>query len=204
MPKASALSRVRDALARAEVLHHERNQAPYDGVLGKPPSWFPPWHANEFRRVRNSLLDEPLLGERITAETVRIWIHRYEQWGTVEDAASTGYVPPEVTTAVGVLAHYRWVASLDPVKGLSQLGGPYASSGYKSANSHKARPITEIRRKLRVKFAKHQSEVANLSALRRMTAFSEFDSVSDHTMRKWLKEDFPSYKPKQGRPRKPR
>lgn len=142
---------LRAALERAANLNEQRNAAPFDGVMGLPPDWFPERHVREFQDARNRLLDSNRFGEAVTPDVVRQWIAAYKSWGEVEQPEFVAFVPPEVEHDVGLLANFQWIASLPIERGLVELAGKDALRGRRareqnSANAKRPRKATEATR----------------------------------------------------------
>jgi hypothetical protein len=116
------IERVAGWFERLGQLTAKRDTEPYDGVLGVLPEWVPQWHQDQFRKVRNELLDRQWPdGFRPSGADVRRWIDAYAALG---DSQNEAYIPEEVCEKVGYLAHLRWAVSLGEEQGLSVLAGP--------------------------------------------------------------------------------
>lgn len=141
------------ALEHTSQLHKCRNSQPYDGVAGRLPEWVPEWHKNEFRKIRDKLLDTPLYGEEVSRENIILWMDNYCALGSLRvGVCSSGFIPPEVWDDVGYLAHIRYAVSLDKEKGLLLLAGEQAvkgerfSSGGTSKKGKEYEPKASIRK----------------------------------------------------------
>ena len=89
--------------------------APYDGIVGSLPEWFPKGIKVDFARLQYNLLGGKIEGTVVTPPLALTWIDRYDE---------AGYIPSEVFEVVGQLARWRWIAGLGQKRGLRELGVP--------------------------------------------------------------------------------
>jgi hypothetical protein len=129
-------------------LQEERNEKPYDGILGSLPDWLPePIHL-DFERYRNYVLD---VWQYKPAKAVKIldrWLNssqildKTEKYPDGRDIDSTLF-----TMIFGFLYKVRWALEFPPEDAINFLSGSYAESGYRSAQHlGKGRPRTKLQR----------------------------------------------------------
>ncbi|MEJ1369406.1 MAG: hypothetical protein RPU35_14600 [Candidatus Sedimenticola sp. (ex Thyasira tokunagai)] len=125
---------LRQAILDAWDIAEARSNAPYDGVLGSLPDWVPEPIQKNFTAVRDRVIGnwgyEP-------SEAVK-WLDRFVTIGTDNNEwfypaiypCGRELDPDYFTETIGYLAHLRWVKSLGPEKGLAELAGDVAVTGY--------------------------------------------------------------------------
>lgn len=196
------------ALKHSSQLHEWRNSQPYDGVAGQLPEWAPEWHKNEFRKIRDKLLDTPLYGEEVSRENIIRWMDDYCALDGLQEGASWGgFIPPEVWGDVGYLAHIRYSVSLDEEKGLLLLAGDDAVSGLRSRQGYKKRDEYQDKKDFqtiakRLWAANPTATIAALEWSPELAAYAN-KYKGRHTLRNWLSEIDPRPpEDKCGRPKK--
>lgn len=95
----------------------ERDAAPYDGVLGRPPAWLPQALLDEFAVTRNRLL------QTHTAEDVRNWMGSFREALNVDGSGWIGWWPPELQRDLGALVYVQYVAELGEKSGIQAYLG---------------------------------------------------------------------------------
>ena len=103
----------------------------YDGVLGLLPDWVPKFHQDDFRRIREKLLNTAIHGEPLTAAQVIEWMDSH----SVMTGSPSGVyqrvsvIPIKLHQDIGRLSFYRDVVALGKKKGLVLLAGEKAVKG---------------------------------------------------------------------------
>lgn len=140
----------KDTIKRAVEINEARENAPFNGVLGSPPDWFPDWHVTEFRRIRNNLLDTPHYGEIITPEKAVEWLN---EWASMhqQSGVNSHSVPIELQDSIGKLSHYRFAASLPEIEGLRLLAGELAVRGQAMSQGGSAKKGNEYEPKASIR-----------------------------------------------------
>jgi len=121
-PSPKDIDLMRAYVERAWAICEDRDKAPYNGILGTPPAWFPEPALDDFKRLRTNVLSATHDGNPITNELALAWLEESVAMHTRNNAESFS-IPWEFLESIGKLAHYRYVASLGEHKGLPMLAG---------------------------------------------------------------------------------
>ncbi len=198
-PTEQEVQKMQDSLERAWALHEQRVNAPYDGVLGSLPSWLGTWHQQEFIRIRDRLLSEPLFGEYLTPEKIIAYINAFRDLGAPE--VWSEHIPDEVFDDIGRLEHYRYAVSLGPEKGTLLLVGPDALTGRRSATGYQQREDFQDKNDFQGLFNKHKELIRSIADIDKFPDLSPYRrSYVDKTLRRWIAQIAPGHL-KAGRPR---
>lgn len=109
-----------------EILDSEdqRNNSPYDGLLGCLPEWVPGAIHRRFESLRNNLLNWRHNGESTpTPDQLMRWIDQQTRLTQMASGTYTQqeYVPLELMQNISELAKIRWTVELGPENGLPQF-----------------------------------------------------------------------------------
>ena len=122
----------------------QRKNVSFNGVMGSMPEWMPPFHRNEFLRIRDNLLNDTYDydGELTSEAKIIVWIDEYQMMGETDRQAN---IPLELMEVIGKLYQYRHAVKLGEIEGLRFLAGDYAVMGKRtsitaSKNAEKPRP----------------------------------------------------------------
>ncbi len=188
--------------------YEQRENVPFNGVMGLMPEWVPIFHKNDFYRIRNNLLNDTYEydGELISEDRIVNWIDAY---AFIAEAPSEEYsrpsiIPLELMVVIGKLYQYRHAVKLGETEGLRFLAGDIAVMGTKSKNGYKTRADQLDKADFQV-LAKPLLEKNNNiidKTLREKALASYVSKWSLNAVRGWLRELRPIGLKQTGRPPK--
>lgn len=130
---------VLDNLMDADIkLLEWRDSQPYDGVLGQVDNWVPDEIKDEFRSIRNKLLDAMNYKELVKVKIIRQWIDEfYKKEKLQEDGIyrRSIVIPPKFRRDVSYLALIQTANSLGEPDGLPMLVREMALMGRRKSIS---------------------------------------------------------------------
>jgi hypothetical protein len=119
-----------------------RDSLPFNGLMGEMPEWVPQPFKDEFRRTRNSLLNNHSENQIIK------WINEYKMMVNAPYGVSTPNISYEISLQHQIerLFILHHAVELGEIKGLTFLAGPKAVIGNKvsisnTRNARLSRPI---------------------------------------------------------------
>jgi hypothetical protein len=129
------------AIEEGLTKRREREAAPYDGVLGSPPSWVPDPLVQELRHWRTFLLDKGY-----SVDEIQNW-----RKARLEELRQGGFwipsYPPEHTHVIDSLNYVERITSLGEVQGIKAYLGKSGERVYRgSMNSERQRTAAQAPR----------------------------------------------------------
>ncbi len=130
------------AVKRVLATSKERKSAPYDGVLGMPPTWVPDPLVAEFMCYRDELLDR-----KHSPEEIQAWRRaRAKETGITfdgEEGLWIGSYPLDIRHELDALNYIEHIASLGEQRGIAVYLGKSAEAVYRGAVSDRQRTIAK-------------------------------------------------------------
>jgi hypothetical protein len=142
------VGKVQDLLNQEDERRESWNEKPYDGILGKLPTWVSEPIHRDYYHTRIRVLD----AWGFTPEQV---IESLDGYNRIGEDGNDWFCPrktPKGDTldrnffieVIGTLAHIKWGISLGPENGLFILSGADAVTGYRNRKNLKPRSVSEL------------------------------------------------------------
>jgi hypothetical protein len=175
-----------------------RDSLPFNGLMGAMPEWVPQPFKDEFRRTRNSLLNNHSENQIIK------WINEYKMMVNAPYGVSTPNISYEISLQnqierLFILSH---AVQLGEIEGLRFLAGDEAVIGAKSKNGYKARADQLDKSDFQVLAKPLLKKNKNIidKTLREKELAPYVRKWSQNALRGWLRELRPTGHKQTGRP----
>lgn len=129
----------------------KRMKAPYDGVLGSPPDWFPDPVGTQFITTRDGLINC-----RHPVEDIKRWVNEFYKW------YANGRVPVSIPSGIQqeiiTLAFFKFCHSLGKTEGLKLLIGNDAAHAIKIYDK-KLKPLDDSNQRMHERASLRNSQI---------------------------------------------